>query len=345
MNLNKILNRGYFEQAGENGVAGGGGVTSSPAPAGTDSPGTAQPAPSGPMSDNDLTSLFNFDPFKGTAGEADPQRSPAPAAVPTPETVPQGAQEVAPAAVATGLPTLPDSTIPATLAVPGAVPAPAAPVAQSPEMQMLVQQNQMLQQQMQQVLAQQAPPQAEAQVAQAPQVQITPEIMQAIDSEDSAVRMQGMQAMAQTMAQNILAQTQVQQDAMYSAIPELMQQQQAEQAEAQRIESDFYTTHADLNKPDLRPLVLAQAQQVMQEMGYPQWSPVVRDAAAQRVRAILGQAAPAQVAAPVPGQVPAPQMNVIPQAQPPGMTQMGAGAGQAGSAGQTQQAQLDDFFG
>lgn len=171
-----------------------------------------------------------------------------------------------------------------------------------PEVQALLDRNAALEQQLQQQQQQQAQvqqQQASQQQQQANedpldafvppyQFEIPQQLMQMLDSEEPTDRMQGLQYLMQGLARSVhrtmLEQTQ---GMMTAYVPSQLQQYTQQQEQISTVRNDFYSTNTDLNVPELRPIVSQIAAQVMQEQNAQGWTPDLRDAIAQRVRAVL----------------------------------------------------------
>lgn len=125
-------------------------------------------------------------------------------------------------------------------------------------------------------------------------------LMNLMDSEDTAERRQGIGALAQGVAQTVHKQMLGQvQEMMSSVVPQTVMNVVQQQTQAKAIFEDFYGTHQDLNKEELKPIIVQVAEKVMKEAGTQEWSPKVRDVIAARVKSLLQQGtAPVAPAAP-----------------------------------------------
>lgn len=70
-------------------------------------------------------------------------------------------------------------------------------------------------------------------------------------------------------------------------IPRIIQNQFAYNQAQQTVRDDFYGTYPELNRPELKPLVLQVAQQVMEETKTNSWSGKFRDTIAKRVKDVI----------------------------------------------------------
>lgn len=125
-------------------------------------------------------------------------------------------------------------------------------------------------------------------IAQSYAIQVPDQLLQTIQSDDPATARQGIQQLIQgigtTVHKNVIQEArQLFQQELHEQVPHMLQMQQGQQSERQRIYQDFYGNYPQLDKPELRGLVQSTAQQVFQETGAQQWSQAVRDMIAQRV--------------------------------------------------------------
>lgn len=119
---------------------------------------------------------------------------------------------------------------------------------------------------------------------------IPDQLMTLLDSEDPTERRQGIAAMAQGIAQTTHQQVLGQVQGMFTSIvPQTVMNVVQEQNYSKAIFEDFYGTHKDLNREELKPLITQTAETVWKETKAQQWSPKLRDTIAQRVRTILTQ--------------------------------------------------------
>lgn len=195
---------------------------------------------------------------------------------------------------------------PELTAVPGgkkeAAPAPAP--APNTEMELLRQQVAALQSQLQTRQAPAAAPAAPAPAASPYSVNIPAQLAQAFASGDPNQVAAAMQHY--TAGIGALIEETILKKVSEEVLPKFQEQvytQLDAKEQYRQIENDFYSTHAELNHPAIRPLVGQIANSIYQQNPGLQWSPVVRDHIANQVKAILSQyQAPQQVApAPAPG--------------------------------------------
>jgi hypothetical protein len=131
---------------------------------------------------------------------------------------------------------------------------------------------------------------------------IPDDIMSGFGSEDAAEQKRAVAALMNGVAQSI-HQTVRNEFAQRLAteVPNVINERVQQQAYQQTVFSDFYQAHPDLNRPELRTLVVDTARTLMGEMTRQgrqvAWTPQLRDAVATRVKQIL--VPPAPVVAPV----------------------------------------------
>jgi hypothetical protein len=113
-----------------------------------------------------------------------------------------------------------------------------------------------------------------------------------IESEDPVQRRQGLamfaQGVARTVHANTLSDVMRAREEMAHLMPQYVEAVQKQQNQVREVFQDFYGTHKDLDRPELRPLVVSVAQQILQESGANTWSPELRDKIAGKVRGVLG---------------------------------------------------------
>lgn len=144
----------------------------------------------------------------------------------------------------------------------------------------------------QQVLTQaqqrQAQPQEAQQQALLYDFKIPVETLSKVYSENVEERAAGlaqiMQGTAIAVHRNL---TQVMNQYAQYEIPRVIQGHMELQQAKQSIHNDFYGTYPELNREELKPLVLQVAQQVLQETGLNGWSNKVRDLTAQKVKSVI----------------------------------------------------------
>lgn len=129
-------------------------------------------------------------------------------------------------------------------------------------------------------------------------IQIPPQVIQAMENEDPAMRAQGYQAFAGGVGNLIYSQMQhsmqqqIQQ--LTQTMPQIVQEHFASTERRQHVEHDFYSNYPQLNTPHLRPLVMRTAAELLRETGANGWTPEIRDALGQRVLQMFQQALPQQ---------------------------------------------------
>ncbi len=149
-------------------------------------------------------------------------------------------------------------------------------------------QMQSTQQQQQQVGQQQRQQDPYAAYVPAYEYQLPEPLAQLLDSEDPAERQQGVKAIMTGISRTVHRQMLEQFQGMLSVyVPRQIEQHQQQQTLQSEIQRDFYGTYKELDNPDVRRIVATIAPQVMQEIGVSDWSPVLRDTLAQRVKAML----------------------------------------------------------
>jgi hypothetical protein len=134
------------------------------------------------------------------------------------------------------------------------------------------------------------------------------QFLQGIRSEDPAQASQALngytRAVMRTVHRQMASEFQGKMDAMVTQIlPKMVQQYIEHNTVVRTVYEDFYGANKDLNKPELYPVVVKVAEQLMtnpqaQAQGFHTWGPKLRDAIAQQVRAIIGAAAPQQASPP-----------------------------------------------
>lgn len=141
--------------------------------------------------------------------------------------------------------------------------------------------------------------------------EIPPQLVAAIRSEDPMEAQAAVGALTAGLAKNIhqTAIAQIQRN-FQEILPRIVEGLVERRVQQWNITNDFYGTYPELNRPELRALVVSVGQQVAREINAQSWGPRLRDAVAQRVKSMLGQ--PAQ---PAPQPPPPPQQPVF-QARP-----------------------------
>jgi hypothetical protein len=117
-------------------------------------------------------------------------------------------------------------------------------------------------------------------------------LVKLLESEDAGERRQGLaylaQGVARTVHMNALQEIQRARQELAAMMPQYVQAVNTQQTQAQEVFRDFYGKNQDLDRPELRSLVVGTAQQVIQETGANNWTPELRDKIAGRVRSVLG---------------------------------------------------------
>lgn len=226
----------------------------------------------------DIMSVFKHDPFAAPVVDepaqpqsdpvVDPQQQATPDVQPGTQQQPEGAQQQAD----------PAQTEIATLR------------AQLGQMQQYL--AQMVQgQQAQQQGQQQQPQNQELQI---PEFEFTipSEIQNKLDSESASERAEGLQRYGQMVMQAAYRQFMpiiggaMEQQGNY--LTQSVQQAIQTTNQQREIFNDFYNANQDLNRPELYPVVVQVAQQVIQQKGAQGWSSNIRDEIASNVRRVLG---------------------------------------------------------
>jgi len=169
------------------------------------------------------------------------------------------------------------------------------PAQQSPEMQALLSQNQILQTQlttmqtqMQDVLrtgqeARQATQAAQAQAqppAQTYNMDIPPQILAGIVHEDPNHQRMAVNALVNGVAETVTKQVRAEMMQQFQQVPQQIQQYVGRQTTAQQIQQDMYGTYPELH--DYRQFVVAAAERLRPVLG-DTWTPQLRDAIAEQV--------------------------------------------------------------
>jgi hypothetical protein len=199
-----------------------------------------------------------------------------------------------------------------------------------PEVQAILEQNAQLQKQLEQMQAQQTQQPQEPQQPEDPLEQLIPpydyhmpeQLYDLLDSESPDERRTGLHAVMKGISQNVHRTVLQQVQGMMTAYVPQQLEQHTQQAELRStISQDFYSTHKDLDKPEIRNIVASVTPQVMQQLGANAWTPQVRDAIAAQVKALLNY-----------GQAPAQQPQPAPQQHAPLMDQGAAPAPSSASS-------------
>lgn len=134
-------------------------------------------------------------------------------------------------------------------------------------------------------------------------------LLTGLASEDPAERKHATGALLTGAAQAIHRTVMANVETMLNRMPELVQGMLVQHQQQQEIFQDFYGSYPELNKPELRPLVLNTAKQVLQETGAQSWSPEVSKAIGTRVKSII--------AAVIPTGAPLPTASTVPSTPTP----------------------------
>ena len=119
------------------------------------------------------------------------------------------------------------------------------------------------------------------------------ELQALLDSTEPAERQRGLAVFAQGVAKTAYTQAMDQLNAAVAQqIPALIESRIAERQSQQRIQTDFFTTHKDLNNRAFAPVISQVAKQVAVEQGATGWNDKLRDETAKRVRQLLGMKQP-----------------------------------------------------
>ena len=129
---------------------------------------------------------------------------------------------------------------------------------------------------------------------------IPDQLMTGFASEDPNVRKQALAVFSKGLAHGIHAMVrQEYRKAIVDAVPAMIDQAMTGQTLMRQVFDDFYGTHKDLNRPELRPMIVEIAQRVWHGGKFGRnWNPQMRDAVAAEAKAILRGYAPPPPAAP-----------------------------------------------
>jgi len=282
------------------------------------------PIESDELTEAQLTDLFHHDPLDADSNDGGNEEPVAPAA-------PQGGAPAAPVAAAPAAPVAPAGTAPAAPA-PNGQAAPASPQAPQLTAEAIAAA----------VREAVAPPQRDNPQDTVPQYmfQVPDQLMGAIESEDPAVRKQGMAVLISGALRAV--HTQIRQEmaqalsSFRTEVPQAIHAASAAQTQQRQVFEDFYSTNPDLKVPELGPFVYGQAQALARErpdLIQGGWNERFRDELALRVRSVLKWAPPA----PANGGTPPRRQT------PPRM--LNGGARPAGENLTGQDAALADIFG
>lgn len=134
---------------------------------------------------------------------------------------------------------------------------------------------------------------------------IPPQLMEAMASEDLQERTLATHALVNGIANAVwnemTAHLKTELGTLVQGIPQMLEAHTTVQRTQQQVFQDFYGAHANLNKPEFQPLVLAAAQAVFQDLNNAgkevAWNAEMRDAIAEKIYSAIPQLRPA--AAPV----------------------------------------------
>lgn len=132
---------------------------------------------------------------------------------------------------------------------------------------------------------------------------VPPQLMQAIESEDPAVRKQGIESLLRGVAMAVHRNIRDESNAFQNKrLPDMVNAMIQQSTVASEVHRDFYGKYPELNQPHLRHLVQQVGAEIMQQTRTTQWSPRLRDAIAARVKQVVqfGPQPSAQPPAPVP---------------------------------------------
>lgn len=124
------------------------------------------------------------------------------------------------------------------------------------------------------------------------QFQIPPAINNALMSEDPQERIAGVRQLAIGIAKVTHTMVARQMEQRFNDVPTMIQNHAVKQEQMKAIHDDFYGKHKDLNRPELKTIVVETSKQVAQELGTDRWNARLRDETAKRVRTLLGLKAP-----------------------------------------------------
>lgn len=140
--------------------------------------------------------------------------------------------------------------------------------------------------------AQQVPPAAQdesKELAQLYSLQVPPQVMQGLSSDDAGESQQAMQQLIQGIGTVIHKNLRKEfKETLEKQVPHMISLQQGQKSEQDQIRQDFYGAYSQLDKPELHTIVQATAAQVSDEIGATKWTPELRDMIAQRVLGTIG---------------------------------------------------------
>lgn len=235
------------------------GPPAEPAPAIETAPNVDELGDGGVFGNKETQAIFDFDPFAG----GDETTEPPPAAEP-----PKGAEPVAPAQ-----------------------PEPSPPPAPDPSVAALLQSQAELVEQLKKSNAPAEPAPAEpADGNHFADVQVPEALVNALRSDDPVEARTAVNLLVQGAANMAYRKAQADiQSLITEGLPNMMVQFTQATQVAKTVETDFYGTYPQLNKPELKPLVANIGQQIAQEEGaaFAGYTPAFRDKIATRVIQLL----------------------------------------------------------
>ena len=262
-----------------------------PNPPATPSAPAASPASDGGLSMGEIERILNYDPFATPV----PGDSPA-----TPEPKPEEPAPAAPAPT-TGTPAPEAQPQPQPEAAPAAAPAPGTPQAAPAEAQTPDPRLDAILQEVRKI-GQRSGAEAKGDDLPPYEFDVPEQMMTMLNSENPAERKAGVQYLIKGVGRAI--HSQIRQE-IRQVLPQVIAAHIQRYEHQRAIFQDFYETHKDLNRPELRQHVQAAAAMLLPS--YPEgWSPRLRDAIARAVRAAQGLPDPSAPPQPAPPPAPAP---------------------------------------
>lgn len=125
--------------------------------------------------------------------------------------------------------------------------------------------------------------------------QVPDQLMEMIDSENPTQRRAGISALITSLARVVHGEVRKEftgkLEEVSKSIPRTIESHVDARSSSERmqqaVESDFYGTYTELNRPELKPLIVSTAARIMSTTGAKDWSPALRDQIGTEVRAIL----------------------------------------------------------
>ncbi len=125
---------------------------------------------------------------------------------------------------------------------------------------------------------------------------IPDELMNLLGSEDLGERKQAVSALSQGIAKETYRAAMSQVTEAFKQMPRIVQAALEQQNSSRSVFEDFYGAHTDLNRPELRPVIMETAKSVMAaeaarlgvQVSQMPWSADLRDKVAARAREVLG---------------------------------------------------------